>query len=494
MSHHHRASTSLKQTNKQHNKRGHRSKSAIDRINAGRILAGAGSSISKRSTGSSLKHLDKQQRLQQSESLRKTKKEESVNKRRKLGSSRNVNAAVKVMCVLALSSRASADTVVQHLIHKDHATLDKPESQQVYTFSNTPSKTKLRFQTMTPPREDSIGVLDAVKAADMVVVVLPVLSSGTKGISAYFDDSVDAVGRKLITMIKAQGMPSVVGVVQGLGLVPKKYRSQVKKNAFTFFTEEFGTHVKCVEDVNAVKGTQLVRALTDVKPREVTWRTERAFLACAVQQAPDRETEVKFRGHLRGKPLNVHQLMHVPGHGTFQIAQIKVLDNDTVINADPTKVCSLDEEAVPDPMMGEQTWPTPEELAMADQGIQYQAMDKEMEEEEEEEVAKQVPKGTSDYQSAWFHPGDDLDEDEEEDLLGEKQTNEEMFPEMQMKAEDREEARKVSYKAYLERRHQEDLEFPDEMDTPVDVPARDRFLKYRGLRSFRNSPWHPKER
>ena len=45
----------------------------------------------------------------------------------------------------------------------------------------------------------------------------------------------------------------------------------------------------------------------------------------------------------------------------------------------------------------------------------------------------------------------------------------------------------------LESRDKDDMDFPDEVDTPLDVEARKRFLLYRGIKSIKNCNWDPYE-
>lgn len=95
---------------------------------------------------------------------------------------------------------------------------------------------------------------------------------------------------------------------------------------------------------------------------------------------------LKVTGYLRGISLSANQLIHIPGLGDFQLSQIDSPPDPNKINtlrkndmessgdvfvkilekADPSKQESLISENVPDPMDAEQTWPTNEEIEMAE--------------------------------------------------------------------------------------------------------------------------------
>lgn len=227
---------------------------------------------------------------------------------------------------------------------------------------------------------------------------------------------------------------------------------------------------------------------------------------------------LKVTGFLRGKSLDVNGLVHIPGLGDFQMNQIdspvdpnkleknemKAIELKILAQVDPQKQTSLQSENIPDAMDAEQTWPTEEEI-------------KESQKETKTKIIKRIPKGWSEYQAAWIpdtevvkeESSDDDDDDgtvEDNDdeymsckessddelensendeerftdasSISEAAVNDEMYDLQMDLVEERETMKKV-------KEARVDEMWPDEIDTPFDVAAKDRFQKYRGLESFR---------
>ena len=149
----------------------------------------------------------------------------------------------------------------------------------------------------------------------------------------------------------------------------------------------------------------LLRQLANQKQRHLAFRDRRAYLfAHAADFVPSEENNLvgtlKISGYVRGQTLNVNSLLHIIGQGDFQMKQIDApmdpfplnfrmiksqkedpgvtmeicamdavadMEEDlkVVMKADPDKQESLQTEVNLDPMEGEQTWPTEEELSEA---------------------------------------------------------------------------------------------------------------------------------
>ncbi|XP_025903724.1 pre-rRNA-processing protein TSR1 homolog [Nothoprocta perdicaria] len=394
---------------------------------------------------------------------------------------------------------------------------------------------KQRWRFVVAQAGDLHAVLDLAKVADSLLFLLDPAEGW------------DSVGERCLSCLFAQGLPSFALAVPGGTDLPPKKRIDAKKRLAKAIEKRF-PEAKLFPLNTAQEASLLLRQLGAQRQRPLAFRARRAhLLAYAAHFEPSPESHLvgtlKVSGFVRGQTLSVNSLVHIVGHGDFQMSQVEAPPDPLALNprvdkghkrsqdmdvqddaqngademeedvkvlmkADASKQESLQSEVIPDPMEGEQTWPTDEELQEAEAALKANR-----------KVVK-VPKGTSKYQAAWIvddeeDTEEDDDEEEEDDdmddMMEEAASQEEEGSEEEeelaeeecetvtvsecVRDEHYDEKMEEDEEQMLERYKQERMDemFPDEVDTPRDVPARVRFQKYRGLKSFRTSPWDPKE-
>ncbi|KAI8148996.1 hypothetical protein BJV82DRAFT_663344 [Fennellomyces sp. T-0311] len=373
---------------------------------------------------------------------------------------------------------------------------------------------------LVPLRRNFVDVMDAFKVADMAILLL----------SAEVE--VDQFGINCLLGMLNQGLVAVTPVVQHMDKVAPKLQASVKKSLVAFNQQFFPNEEHLFTLDNESDAMGVIRYVTSQRPKPLAWRDLHPYLlADEVQFEPSAHPEygtLKVTGFARGNPFNANRLVHLQSFGDFQLDRITSAPNGSTGNdmdedeklldsPIPEEQDDLVAENEPDFMDNEQTWPTEEELAAGEE--QMRLMGRQM--DQDGKVTKRVPKGTSAYQAAWIVDSEDEDysEDEDDDEMDMAMDNEDdaepadvEFSQSSALDDEYEdivleekggykdeldpEEEQRQYQQYIEARQKEfkeNQEFPDEMDTPIDKLARERFARYRGLQSFRTSPWDPYE-
>ncbi|XBI01376.1 hypothetical protein VPH35_130168 [Triticum aestivum] len=463
-------------------------------------------------------------RLQHSKAIRDQKRAALLKEKR---SSNGSSSAPRVIVLCGLSSSANVGPLAEDLLTFAAGGDEKLTSNTVASPAY-----KLRTTVLQAPYGDLTSCMELAKVADLLAFVV-------SANSLYNSDSgnpIDEFGSQCLSVLRAVGLPSTAVFIRDLPSDTKS-KQELKKAAVSFLSPELPEDCRFYAAETKDDLHMFMRLFKEQHLSSPHWRNQRPYVmseeACIKPGDSMGLCTLLVSGYLRAHNLSVNQLVHVSGAGDFQLGQIDILKdpcpvserkNSDVMDSDDNQIQIIDTfvpdplnqepllvENIPDPLAGEQTWPTEAEMEEAYESNKQRKV-----------VKRKLPRGTSEYQAAWIvDDTDDEGDDSENDnpdgagmVIDEKDHSEhdsdssdidavshftEKFDQETIGGSemgDDENLTKEQIEEDIKRikeSNADDEEFPDEVETPLDVPARKRFAKYRGLKSFRTSSWDPKE-
>ncbi|EPZ35109.1 Ribosome biogenesis protein BMS1/TSR1 domain-containing protein [Rozella allomycis CSF55] len=492
MTHSHRPSTGLHQSNKPF-------KGSSNR----KIKTAGKQELVIKALKSAVK-MSKQDRRNRSKNIQKVKKEEQMMMKRIF---QGRNGVPKILTVIPLCPDVCASKFKESLIENN---LIEHISENYYECS----KYNQKFQILEASR-DVQDLISKIQGADYLIFLL----SGV--------EEVDEQGELFLKICKSHGVPLTVSIAQNMQNVEEKRKGDVKKSLQSYMNYHFPSEERIYLCDSLADCELTVRHVANQIPKQMKWREFRPYMVVdsietRVNEEDNSKCLLKVTGYSRGNVgFSANRLVHLPGLGDFQVSNVLSCPlngmEEKIIDTFDSNRESLQAENIPDvEMMDERFDITDEEVLAGEERIKQILKERE---EEEEGMAvdnkmfkkptgqmKKVPKGTSSYQAAWIVESDDEDEEEnvENEMKEDSEISESEFEEEEIITIDDSEIKndllspeeeEKEFKEFMQKKNElkNEMDFPDEVDTPLNKSAKERFMKYRGLESFRTSFWDPYE-
>ncbi|CDR95448.1 protein of unknown function (DUF663) and AARP2CN (NUC121) domain containing protein, putative [Babesia bigemina] len=319
--------------------------------------------------------------------------------------------------------------------------------------------------------------LSAILYAASVADVLVCLFRGSTNDDPAYDD----FGYKALSVIRQQGVPPPVGVDLEIGLPGDRSGSCTLVRRYFF--DELGSDKKFVSIKNTGDFVAAITAIGCVSLTGLTWRAGRSYLMSLDHSYDASTRQLSIVGYARGLGFSVRHPVHVTGIGDFLVQRVELLSDPCPVK----RSSAMESETVVEELSDEIARELAQEVECLSTTV---ARPSDMADGDDllEDFEKCVRVGGVSDEDVDMHDASG-DGDGGEDSGGEDSGGEDIDTYFSNLEDLNPSQKRIEF----EKRALEDLSFPDEVDTPVDVPARERFRKYRALRSIKEGAWDPYE-